>query len=87
MSDESYIAIGVKEGDGWGNAPFVGKRAHYFKTGPLPTIFGEERPEITGIHISLCGLFFFATDRVPMLNPGNWPRCKLCEKSVAKAAA
>lgn len=30
--------------------------------------------------IASCGHEAFSCARQPMLNPGNWPRCKKCEK-------
>lgn len=85
IDGECYFAFGVKQsGEGWAKCPFSGSKAHYFDRAPIPASFSIARPDLTGIFDSLCGFTFFATDRVPLLNPGNWPHCKLCERALAK---
>lgn len=85
MSDgENYLALGVKEDDGWGSAPFRGDKAHYFEREEVQLWFAAKCPQVTGIFNSLCGMRWFATDTVPLLNPGNFPHCKMCERSLAK---
>jgi hypothetical protein len=54
----------------WGLHPFVGKKAHHWK---VVRVF-----EGGAYLISDCGNDTAATTRVPLLNPGNWPKCKLC---------
>lgn len=67
----------------WGKHPVIGKRAH------LWTVIDESVGKRKGVFMvgAACGAISTAIDGVPFLYIGDWPRCKLCERVVAKKPA
>jgi hypothetical protein len=86
---EARFAYGMKDCEpGWALSALRGDRAHYFEPwgADMALALSDDVPGFLWVFDSLCGIVFVATDSVPLLKPGNWPRCKRCEKSLAKAA-
>jgi hypothetical protein len=54
----------------WAIHPFIGEKAHHWNVNSQSeTVFGIR---------SMCGIESVATSKVPLLNPGDWPKCNLC---------
>ncbi|MDF3858096.1 hypothetical protein P3W70_07050 [Achromobacter denitrificans] len=76
-----YLAIGVwpiVRMQGWGILPFRGDKAHYFQR-------GSQTPEGGRFVYSNCGMRGAETEQVPLLVPGNFPRCQRCVQSLPHA--
>lgn len=83
--NEDKLAIGIKEGNGWGFIPFAGQKAHYWKEDkqpPVPMIFKGER---VTFWTALCGHEAQTYKGVPLLNPGNLDQCKRCQNALKRA--
>ena len=68
------IAAGKKKGDGWAVHPFTGEKAHYWVLDFLSQNYET--------HLSLCGLERDTNKSVSLLNPGNFDKCKKCQKAI-----
>lgn len=70
---------------GWALMPFLGERVHYWnedKSTMPPTISDGCRVRY---YESLCGLRSMLPNKgAPALNPGNWPKCKNCQRIKRK---
>ena len=76
-----HIAIGVwpvVRMQGWALLPFRGDKAHYFQR-------GTETFEGGRFVYSNCGVRGAETIQVPLLVPGNFPRCQRCAQSLSHA--
>ncbi|MBV7482506.1 hypothetical protein [Bordetella sp. BOR01] len=74
----SYLAIGVwpvVREQGWGLLPFRGDKVHYFHRGALTAEGGR-------FAYSTCGMRGAETVQVPLLVPGNFPRCRRCADAL-----
>ncbi len=63
---------------GWGLLPFRGNKAHYYQR-------GTESAEGGRFVYSTCGLSGAETHQIPVLIPGNFPRCQRCAQSLTHA--
>lgn len=81
---ENYLAIGVQEefDGGWAIIPFA-RTPHYWRKAPsLGCTEVSERGRIKYWE-SVCGRQTAVTnDRIGPLVVGNWPLCKLCQRSI-----
>lgn len=76
-----HLALGVwpvVSLKGWGLLPFRGNKAHYFQR-------GAESGEGGRFVYSTCGLRGAETHQIPVLVPGNFPRCQRCAQSLPHA--
>lgn len=64
--------------EGWALIPFVGERAHYWRE-TVPGMCGGVRVRN---YRSMCGLKGETARHSPALEPGNWPKCKRCERKA-----
>ena len=61
--------------EGWAVMPFGRETAHYWQKG---ADLGEGA---TG-YMSLCGVKGVTLPKAPALEPGNFPRCKRCQRKA-----
>lgn len=84
QANTGYFAIGPIEHltKGWAVMPFIGRKAHHWTEDTKtmqPTIRDGGRVRY---YVSACGLLSATSKSVPALNPGNFPKCKRCQRSV-----
>lgn len=68
--------------EGWAKIPFTGERAHFWVDDKIDAIGPRGR---TKFYTSLCGRDATTDPKLPALDPGNWPKCKRCERAKRKA--
>lgn len=69
--------------EGWGVAPFCGRRAHYFTEVASDAIGKHGRHRFW---VAKCGTEAVTHDKAPMFSPGSYARCKNCEREAARHA-
>lgn len=63
--------------------PHSGKVHHFAKKKGMDILTSQGRATYW---VALCGADAVSTDKMPMFESGNWPRCRKCEKALAKVA-
>lgn len=75
-----YLAMGPANDveAGWLRAPFQSGKAHHFVR---DVVMPSEGGVVYGWEAA-CGHLATSTEAVPMLDAGNWPRCKHCQRRL-----